>query len=520
MVRSRGWRLLAAAVLTCGATVLVGVGEAAADTASFTSQGCGQLWSVPMGVSSVQIMAVGAAGGTGGGGATGGMGDQVTQTVSVSHGQTFDVCVNYGGGTIGTNSGGGEGGGASGVSLGSDFRQPLVVAAGGGGGGATGSIGGGGNGGNAGASGANGNTGGGAGGAAGGGSAFTMNGPGVGGPGGSGSGGGGAGGGGYEGGAPGANGIFTLGGGGGGGGTDYCVPLPGCSAPASGPAKVTLAYTVAPAPNASIITPANGVTYPLNRIVDSNFSCAEGANGPGLSSCADQNGHGSGNPIDTSSPGSHTFTVTAISGDGETAASTVTYDVVAPPAIWLPLPSNGATFVRNQVVKSYFLCADGKGGPGLTSCVDQDGRTAGALINTSTTGRHLFTVIATSADGQLTSATSTYIVVRSPTVSKVRARHGFVTFNITVPAGGAIDAVATANAKSFTRKPPRGSILYGRSDIVASRSGTVPTIVVPDRAGRLLLLRYRRATMQLVIKYTAEGGLSRTIAVMTLKITR
>jgi hypothetical protein len=523
MVRGWGWRLLDAAALACAGSVLVGVSAASADTvSSFTSQGCGQLWIVPNGVSSMQIMAVGASGGAGGnGGAPGGTGDQVTQTVSVLHGQAFDVCVNYGGGTTGASGGGGVGGGASGVSLGADFSQPVVVAAGGGGGGAGGTFGGGGGtGGNVGASGGNGSAGGGAGGAAGGGSAFTASGPGVGGPGGSGSTGGGAGGGGYKGGAAGVAGTLALGGGGGGGGTDYCSPSPGCSTFASGPARVTLIYTVASPPTVSITAPANGVTYPVNQTINSNFSCTDGANGPGLSSCTDQSGHGSGSPIDTSSPGSHTFTVTATSGDGLTATSTVTYNVVAPPAIWLPLPASGATFIQNQVVKSYFLCADGKGGPGLASCLDQKGRTAGAPIDTSTTGRHQFTVIAISADGQVTSSTSTYVVVRSPTVSKVRPLHGFVTFKITLPAGGAVDAIATASSKSFTRKPPRGSILYGRSDIVASRSGTVPMIVVPDRAGSLLLRRYGRATMQLVIGYTASGGLPQTVAVLTLRIAR
>jgi hypothetical protein len=517
-VRSAGWRV--ACLLVWGVLWLVVAGSAAADSVSFTSQGCGQLWAVPAGVSRVQIDAVGTAGGAGSGGASGGTGDQVTETVSVVHGQIFDVCVNYGGGAAGGTAGGGAGGGASGASLGSDFSQPVVVAAGGGGGGAGAAFAGG-TGGNAGASGVNGSGAGGAGGAAGGGSASTANGPGAGGPGGGGSAGGGGGGGGYKGGAAGGSVAVALGGGGGGGGgTDYCSPSPGCSATASGPAMVTFLYTVASPPTVSITAPANGVTYRMNQTVDSTFECMDGANGSGISSCADQNGHGSGTPIDTSSPGSHTFTVTATSGDGETATSTVTYNVAAPPAIWLPLPANHATFIRKQVVKSYFLCADGKGGRGLTSCLDENGRTAGALIDTSTMGRHRFTVIATSADGQVTSSTSTYVVVRGPTVSKVTPLHGFVTFNIALPAGGAVDAIARASSKSFMRKPPRGSIVYGRSDIIASKSGTVPMIVVPDRAGSLLLRRWGRATMQLVIEYTASGGVPETVAVLTLKLTR
>ena len=508
----------------CGLFWLVGAGTAAADT--FTTHGC-VTWTVPTGVSIVQINASGASGWaapSGGGG--GGVGANVVETTGVTHGQTLYVCVDIGGGAGGSgSSAGGAGGGASGVSAGPSLSSPLLVAAGGGGGGGGGALGGtGGAPGSAGTggTGSNGQPGtamaGGAGGGVNGGAGGADAG-GVGGTAGTSGNGGGGGGAGYYGGGGGA-GSPVLGGGGGGGGSNYCS-LSSCTAgtPAS-EAEVILSYTVASPPTASIITPANGATYPLNGIVDSSFSCAEAANGPGLSSCTDQSGHGSGSPIDTSSPGPHTFTVTAISSDGQTATSPVTYNVVAPPAIWLPLPANGATFIRNQAVRSYFLCADGKGGPGLTSCVDQNGRTAGALLNTSRTGRYQFTVIAISADGQVTASTSTYVVVLAPTVSKVRHLHGFITFNITLPAGGAVDAIATASSKSFTGKPPRASILYGRSHIVASRSGTVPMIVVPDRAGSLLLRHYGRATMQLVIKYTGEGGLSQTIAAMTLKVTR
>src|SRR5947199_10483942 len=89
---------------------------AAADTASFTVPGCSP-WTGPTGVTGLSIDAVGGAGG----GATGASGDQVSGTLSVSHGQVLDVCVNLGGGTAGSGAGAGAGGGASGVGLGTDF---------------------------------------------------------------------------------------------------------------------------------------------------------------------------------------------------------------------------------------------------------------------------------------------------------------------------------------------------------------------------------------------------------------
>ena len=117
--------------------VVLPAGSALATTVSFTTKGC-STWSVPSGVWSVQISAVGAAGAPGHL-APGGTGDGVSAILSgLSAPQTLDVCVDFGGGAGGsTTSGfdGGVGGGASGVSLGSDFTTPGLVAGGGGGGG-------------------------------------------------------------------------------------------------------------------------------------------------------------------------------------------------------------------------------------------------------------------------------------------------------------------------------------------------------------------------------------------------
>ena len=110
-------------------------------TATYSTQGC-SLFSVPAGVSSVNIQATGSAGqvGGGGGGASGGTGDIVSGTLGgLSSGDKLDVCVNSGGASGSTGVGGdansGSGGGASGVALGSDFTNPVLIAGGGGGGG-------------------------------------------------------------------------------------------------------------------------------------------------------------------------------------------------------------------------------------------------------------------------------------------------------------------------------------------------------------------------------------------------
>jgi hypothetical protein len=126
------------------AVLLLAPAVAQATTTTFTTRGCGNtvaanLFTVPAGVSSVQITAIGSAGEAGFGGMAGGTGDVVGGNLSgLSAGQKLDVCVDYGGGAGSTGSAstnGGAGGGASGVALGSDFSAPVLIAAGGGGGG-------------------------------------------------------------------------------------------------------------------------------------------------------------------------------------------------------------------------------------------------------------------------------------------------------------------------------------------------------------------------------------------------
>lgn len=85
--------------------------------------------------------------------------------------------------------------------------------------------------------------------------------------------------------------------------------------------------TVQGPPTASISTPTAGGTYTAGQVLKSSFGCQEGAGGPGLASCVDQAGMRAGAPIDTSTAGEHTFTVTATSQDGLTAIATVSYTV-------------------------------------------------------------------------------------------------------------------------------------------------------------------------------------------------
>ncbi len=129
---NRWWHCIDAALLGCVGSALLGVGVAAADT-STAPPGC-STWTVPSGVSSVHIDAMGAKGG----GATGGAGAEESGTLGVTHGETLYLCVDSGGGAA--SGSGGAGGGESGVSTNSAFAPPVLVAAGGGGSAAAGSF--------------------------------------------------------------------------------------------------------------------------------------------------------------------------------------------------------------------------------------------------------------------------------------------------------------------------------------------------------------------------------------------
>jgi hypothetical protein len=101
-------------------------------------------------------------------------------------------------------------------------------------------------------------------------------------------------------------------------------------------------FRVTGPPHAKVESPENGGVYHLNEVVPTSFSCTEDAFGPGLASCEDSNGSTSGSgTLDTSTlspeakepevPGElepFTYSVTAVSTDGQKSRNTIHYVVV------------------------------------------------------------------------------------------------------------------------------------------------------------------------------------------------
>jgi DNA-binding beta-propeller fold protein YncE len=161
------------------------------------------------------------------------------------------------------------------------------------------------------------------------------------------------------------------------------------------------------APTIDLVTPADGAEYEQGAAVTVDYTCAD-EGGSGLQSCTGD--VPDGDPLDTSSPGAHSFTVVARDGAGHETTLTHAYSVARDaqaPTIDLVTPADGAHYEQGAAVAVDYTCAD-EGGSGLQSCTGDV--PDGDPLDTSSPGSHDFTVVARDGAGNETTMTHSYTV--------------------------------------------------------------------------------------------------------------
>ena len=138
-----------------------------------------------------------------------------------------------------------------------------------------------------------------------------------------------------------------------------------------------------PAPSAHVSSPVGGARYTRGELVRARYSCLEGAGGPGIASCTGPVANG--RPIDTSTVGHHSFTVTATSQDGQTSTSTASYTVRLANnhftvshlqvhrdgivTLLIKVPGRGTIDVLETASKRSLACVAARQGPAPGRCV-------------------------------------------------------------------------------------------------------------------------------------------------------
>jgi len=274
---------------------------------------------------------------------------------------------------------------------------------------------------------------------------------------------------------------------------------------------VSASYTVAGPPSASITSPAGGGLFAVGQSVPTSFACTDGAFGPGIGSCTDSNATGGGRgDLDTSTPGAHSYTVTATSLDGQRATTQIQYTVVGGPVVQMTSPTAGAGYATGQRVPARYSCSD-PNGPGIASCAATVAN--GSPIGTAKPGRHSFTVTATSKDGRRTTVTVHYYVAPPSNHFSVSylgtSPDGTVALRLRLPGTGRVGIVEDLR---------RGRLALAEVQLKVKRAGVISVAVVPDGPGRAFLTTHDDVRVDLSITYHPAGGKPRTISFANLVV--
>lgn len=185
-----------------------------------------------------------------------------------------------------------------------------------------------------------------------------------------------------------------------------------CQDLAGNPGDLTHTYYVdGNPPIVTITTPADGGTYPRGSTQPADWSCTDPDGPQDVKSQVATAPVGT--PINTSTMGQKTFSVTCADQAGNSTTKVVTYTVIGgPPSVTITIPANGATFEQGQVVSPSYSCSDPDGD--LKSCV-REGATG--PLDTSKGGTFKLTVNAEDAAGNKATKTHTYTVKAKGTVA-------------------------------------------------------------------------------------------------------
>jgi hypothetical protein len=233
------------------------------------------------------------------------------------------------------------------------------------------------------------------------------------------------------------------------------------------------------------------------------------------------------------SPPVGVYGVTAVyGGDGNNLASTssvLTQTVVAQgaPSVSIAVPGLSGSYAYGQAVIASYGCLEGAGGPGIAACVGTV--PDGAKIATEPAGKHSFTVVAVSGDGQRASETVTY-TVRLPsnrfTVTRIKTSpDGVVSFDLKLPGAGVVDVLETAWKDNFATaasvlEPGPGRFVFARKHVPIRRAGKILVTARPNPHAKSLIAHHRyRVLIRLWVSYTPTGSNQRNTGRYGVRIT-